>query len=99
MPAPPSTGPIVIGVLYPPAWFGGDEAVAAAAAAVEAFDPRIEVVVETYEEGQHQRTLRGRIDGTAAARAAAPELTDARRLPGCGPHRRGGSNRQCTPLF
>jgi len=75
----PATGPIVIGVLYPPRWFGGDEAIATAAATVEAIDPRIEVVVETYEEGQHQRTLRGSPEGTATARAEAVALTDAQR--------------------
>jgi len=75
----PTTGPIVIGVLYPPAWFGGDEAIAAAAAVVAGIDPRIEVVVEVYEEGQYQRTLRGSPEGTATARGAAPELTDAQR--------------------
>jgi len=77
--AVPTTGPIVIGVLYPPVWFGGDAAITAAAATVEAIDPRIEVVVETYEEGQYQRTLRGSPAGIEAARAAAPELTDAQR--------------------
>jgi phosphoglycerate dehydrogenase-like enzyme len=69
----------VIGVLYPPVWFGGDDAIATAAATVETIDPRIEVLVETYEEGQYQRTLRGSPDGTEAARAAAPALTEAQR--------------------
>ncbi len=75
----PADGPIVLAVLYPTAWMGGDAAIAEVARTLEAIDPRIEVLVETYEEGQHQRTLRGSPDGTEAARATAPELTDSQR--------------------
>ena len=75
----PAEGPIVLAVLYPTAWMGGDAAIAEVARTVEAINPRIEVVVETYEEGQHQRTLRGSPEGTEEARATAPELTDAQR--------------------
>lgn len=75
----PATGPIVLGICYPPAWFGGADAIAEVARGVEALDPRIEVVVEPYEEGQRQRTLRGSPEGTTEARASAPELTDAQR--------------------
>lgn len=75
----PADGPIVLAVLYPTAWMGGDAAIAEVARTLEAIDPRIEVMVETYEEGQHQRTLRGSPDGTEAARATVPELTDGQR--------------------
>lgn len=76
---PPVDGPIVIGVLYPPEWFGEADAFAAACRDIEAIDPRIEVVVVTYEEGQLLRTLRGTDAGLDEARAAMPELTGAQR--------------------
>lgn len=76
---PPAAGPVVLGILYPTLWLGDDDAVAAAIAAIEAVDPRIEVVVEPYEEGQHLRTLRGHPAGIAEARSLVPELTDAQR--------------------
>jgi phosphoglycerate dehydrogenase-like enzyme len=75
----PAEGPVVLGFTYPPAWFGDAAALAAAVAHIEAIDPRIEVVVETYEEGQRLRTLRGRPDGLDEARSAAPALTEAQR--------------------
>lgn len=74
---PPVDGPIVIGILYPPEWFGEPDAFAAACRDIEAVDPRLEVVVVTYEEGQHLRTLRGRPDGIDEARGLAPSLTAA----------------------
>ena len=43
-------GPIVVGILYPPEWYGDPEGFAAEVAAIEALDPRIEVVVERYDE-------------------------------------------------
>ena len=76
---PPVEGPVVIGILHPPEWFGEPEAFAAACRAIEAIDPRIEVVVVTYEEGQSLRTMRGSDAHLAEARAAAPALTDAQR--------------------
>ncbi len=75
----PAEGPVVLGLLYPTAWFGPDEAVAATVAAIEAIDPRISVVVETYDEGQAIRTMRGRPEKLAEARAAAPDLTPGQR--------------------
>ena len=75
----PTDGPIVLGVLHPPVWFGDDAGFAAAVDAIAAIDPRIEVVVEPYEEGQHLRTLRGGAEGFAEARTLAPALTDAQR--------------------
>jgi len=76
----PTDGPIVLGLLYPTVWFGDDEAVAAAVATIEAIDPRLEVVVEAYDEGQDVRTLRGRPENAEAARALLPALTDAQRV-------------------
>lgn len=73
----PSSGPIVLGVLYPTAWVGDDAAVAATVARIEAIDPRIEVVLEQYDEGQDMRTMRGRAEHLEAARAKAPALTAA----------------------
>ncbi len=73
---PPTTGPIVLGMCYPPAWFGGPEASARVAAEVAALDPRIEVVEFVYEEGQQRRTRRGSPAGAAAARSDPAPLTD-----------------------
>jgi phosphoglycerate dehydrogenase-like enzyme len=75
----PADGPIVLAILYPSLWFGGDDALAEVARSVEALDPRIEVLLEVYEEGQHLRTLRGSPEGIVEARALAPALTDAQR--------------------
>jgi phosphoglycerate dehydrogenase-like enzyme len=76
---PPESGPVVVGVLYPREWFGDPDAFSAAVAAVAAVDPRIEVLVEPYEEGQHLRTLRGHPEHLAEARNLVPDLTDAQR--------------------
>lgn len=76
---PPSTGPIVLGLLYPTAWFGDRAALQAAIDEVAAIDPRIELVIEPYDEGQALRTLRGRPEHLTEARAKAPALTDAQR--------------------
>jgi phosphoglycerate dehydrogenase-like enzyme len=69
----------VLGVLHPSEWWTDRDAFTAAIAAIEAIDPRIEVVVEPYEEGQHLRTLRGRADGLAEAHKLAPPLTASQR--------------------
>jgi phosphoglycerate dehydrogenase-like enzyme len=79
MRTPPSDGPIVLGILYPTVWLGDDDAVTATIAEIEAIDPRIEVVVEEYEEGQALRTMRGHPEELGAAREQAPPLTDAQR--------------------
>jgi len=76
---PPAEGPIILGLLYPTAWVGDADAVAAAVAAIEAIDPRIEVVLETYDEGQALRTARGRPEDWAALRNSTPEVTDSQR--------------------
>lgn len=75
----PTSGPIVLGLLYPTDWLGDGDALAAAVAEVAAVDPRIEVVVETYTEDHDLRTLRGRPEHLAEARRLAPPLTDAQR--------------------
>lgn len=75
----PEAGPVVLAILYPTVWLGDADALAAMAAEIEAIDPRIELVLEEYEEGQDMRTLRGRPENLAAARAQAPTLTDAQR--------------------
>jgi phosphoglycerate dehydrogenase-like enzyme len=76
---PPADGPIVLGLTYPTSWLGGEEAVRATVAEIEAVDPRVEVVVEAYHESQQLRTLRGRPEGIAEARALVPEPTDVQR--------------------
>ena len=78
MRTPPPDGPVVLAVCYPTEWFGGDEAIAEVARAVEALDPRVEVLTVVYEEGQAMRTLRGSPDGTREARALAPALVRAK---------------------
>jgi len=75
----PADGPVVLGVLYPAAWAGDADTFAALVASTAAVDPRLEVVVEPYEEGQHLRTLRGTPAGLAEARPLAPTLTGAQR--------------------
>ena len=69
---------VVVGLLYPPEWYGGPEAFAAAVAEIEAIDPRIEVVVERYDEPHELRSARGK-PGAPDLRDRAPELTDAQR--------------------
>jgi phosphoglycerate dehydrogenase-like enzyme len=75
----PADGPIVLAVLYPRVWFADQAAFDASLDAVRAVDPRVEVLVVPYEEGQHLRTLRGSPQGVATARAEAPSLTEEQR--------------------
>jgi phosphoglycerate dehydrogenase-like enzyme len=75
----PADGPVVLAVLYPRTWFADQAAFDASIEAVRAVNPRVEVVVEPYEEGQHLRTLRGSPQGVARARAEAPPLTEDQR--------------------
>jgi phosphoglycerate dehydrogenase-like enzyme len=76
-PRDPSS-PVVVGLLYPTVWYGDPEAFADEVAELAALDPRIEVVVETYEEPHELRTGRGGADADSW-RPKAPELTDAQR--------------------
>ena len=75
----PADGPIVLAVLHPREWFADQAAFDASLDAVRAVDPRIEVLVVPYDEGQHLRTLRGRPEGVAAAREEARPLADEHR--------------------
>lgn len=75
----PESGPVVLGLLYPTVWYGDGGALEATVAEIEAIDPRIEVVVEEYEEGQDMRTMRGRPEHLDEARRRAPSLTDTQR--------------------
>src|SRR5437016_4497955 len=71
-------GSIVVGVLYPPAWYGDADGFAREVAELEQLDPRIQVVVETYEEPHELRTARGK-PGAVVPVKRAPPLTDAQR--------------------
>src|SRR5581483_5395107 len=70
--------PVVVGILYPAEWFGTPEALAEEVAAIEALDPRIEVVVERYDEPHELRSARGKPDAPDL-RDQAPPLTEAQR--------------------
>jgi phosphoglycerate dehydrogenase-like enzyme len=74
---PPVAGPLVLGLLYPTVWIGDEKVVAGTVDAIEAIDPRIELVLEPYDEGQALRTARGRPENWPAARRSAPGLTEA----------------------
>jgi phosphoglycerate dehydrogenase-like enzyme len=73
-----SPGPLTVGVLYPPEWYGDAERFTAAVRDVEALDPRVEVVVETYVEPHDLRSARGK-PGADRLADQAPTLTDAQR--------------------
>ena len=75
---PADDEPLVIGVLYPPAWYGDRAGFADALAALEAIDRRVEVVAETYVEPHDLRSARGK-PGADAHRGEAPPLTDEQR--------------------
>jgi len=60
--------PIVVGILYPPEWFGSAPGFDSELAQIEAIDPRIETVVITYVEPHDLRTARGAaVDSTRGA--------------------------------
>ena len=69
--------PVVVGVLYPAAWYGPPDAFAAEVHAIEQLDERIAVEVLAYEESHERRTARG--SEPPAAWPPAPELTDEQR--------------------
>lgn len=69
---------VVVAVLYPREWYGDPDGFDAEVARLEALDPRVEVLVEPYEEPHDLRTARGLPDAEAA-RPQAPPLTDAQR--------------------
>ena len=72
------TGAVVVGILYPQEWFGAPDAFAAEIAAIGALDPRIEVVVERYDEPHELRSARGKPDAPDL-RDQAPGLSDSQR--------------------
>ena len=63
--------PVVVGVLYPAAWYGAPDAFAAEVRAIEQVDERIVVEVLAYEESHERRTARG--SEPPAAWPPAPE--------------------------
>ncbi len=68
-----SDSSIVVGILYPPEWYGSDAGFAAEIEALAAVDPRVEVVVVTYVEPHEVRTARG---GPDAADLPEPQSID-----------------------
>lgn len=54
---------IVVGILYPSEWFGSARGFAAEIAAIEALDPRVDVVTVAYVEPHEVRTARGAAAG------------------------------------
>lgn len=74
--------PIVVGIMYPPAWdVRPRETYEADLAALRALDPRVEIVECRYTEDNQLRTERGRPGSASDAglRARAPELTPDQR--------------------
>ncbi len=69
---------VVVGILYPPEWYGSPDGLAEEVEALEALDPRIEVVVERYDEPHDLRSARGK-PGAPDLRDQAPPLTDVQR--------------------
>ena len=67
--------PVVVGILHPDWW---DGEFADHVAALEAIDPRVEVIAETYEESAELRTGRG-VPPWDNLIDQAPELSDAHR--------------------
>jgi phosphoglycerate dehydrogenase-like enzyme len=76
--ADPNPDALVVGILYPPAWYGDGERFAAALREIEALDPRVQVVAETYVERHDLRSARGK-PGADRLHDQAPALTDAQR--------------------
>jgi len=75
---PAGSDTIVVGILYPTEWFGDPEGFKRAVAELEQLDPRIEVVVEAYEEPHSLRSARGK-PHDPSLRNQAPALTDSQR--------------------
>ncbi|MEZ5382267.1 MAG: D-2-hydroxyacid dehydrogenase [Microthrixaceae bacterium] len=73
-----SSSPIVVGIMYPSWWYGSEDGFGEEVAALEAIDPRIEVVFPTYEEPHEVRTARGapQADGAAPIEAQPIEPED-----------------------
>jgi phosphoglycerate dehydrogenase-like enzyme len=69
---------ITIGILYPSAWYGDPDGFQHEVQQLTALDPRIEVLVEQYDEPHDLRSARGK-PGAEDVRDRTPELTDAQR--------------------
>ncbi|MCD9624357.1 D-2-hydroxyacid dehydrogenase [Rhabdothermincola salaria] len=67
--------PVVVAILHPPEWCGSEGEFDAAVAALEAVDPRVEVVQATYVEDHERRSARG-LDTDPSLRADAPPVPD-----------------------
>lgn len=76
--SPPAEGEVVVGLLYPPEWYGNREGLTREIERLEQLDPRVSVVVERYDEPHELRSARGK-PGAEALRNQAPPLTDAQR--------------------
>jgi phosphoglycerate dehydrogenase-like enzyme len=69
---------VVVGIFYPTEWYGDPDGFKREVAALEALDPRVDVVVESYDEPHALRSARGKPHDDSL-RDAAPALTDAQR--------------------
>jgi phosphoglycerate dehydrogenase-like enzyme len=69
---------VVVGILYPPEWYGSDDGFAAAVGGLDELDDRVEVVVETYVEPHALRSARGK-PGAERLLEQAPPLTEGQR--------------------
>ncbi len=66
----------MVGIMYPPEWFGSRRGFEAELARIEAVDPRVEVVVTTYVEPHELRTSRGAaLDGGGNDRIEGPPIS------------------------
>jgi phosphoglycerate dehydrogenase-like enzyme len=74
----PPADEVVVGILYPPEWYGDADGFAREVAALEALDPRVRVLAEPYVEPHELRSARG-TPGAPDLRDRAPALTDAQR--------------------
>ncbi len=69
---------VTVGILYPSEWYGDPAAFARELEELERLDPRVEVIVERYDEPHDLRSARG-TPGAADLRGRTPPLTDAQR--------------------
>jgi phosphoglycerate dehydrogenase-like enzyme len=69
---------IVVGVLYPPEWYGDAEGFAQEIDELGRLDPRLRVIAESYVEPHELRSGRGK-PGAESLRDRAPALSEAQR--------------------
>jgi phosphoglycerate dehydrogenase-like enzyme len=72
------TETVVVGVLYPPEWYGDADGFTREIERIEQLDPRVSVVVEAYDEPHELRSARGK-QSADDLRSQAPSLSDAQR--------------------